>query len=185
MVAVVDGLFCRVVCCTCSRVVFSCNVYYVPPAASHYSTGGVLNNRLNNTTAPLLFSCMFLNPQLPHSYYFTTRILVLKFANKEVFFEEIQDLHFPRKRGYFGTHLREFGEKGVNFDVQCFIAKRGVILSWKVSVLLQKRGSLSNWRTRMGTTFSREWGSQVLTMSLWLRCASKGLQLMVFTYDLR
>ncbi len=31
--------------------------------------------------------------------------------NKEGFFEEIQDSHFPRKRGYFGTHLREFGEK--------------------------------------------------------------------------
>ncbi len=58
--------------------------------------------------------------QLPHSYYFTTRILVLKFTNKGVFFEEIQDSHFPRKRGYFSTHLREFEEKGVNFDVQCF-----------------------------------------------------------------
>ncbi len=55
--------------------------------------------------------------QLPHSYYFTTRILVLKFANKGVYFEEIQDLHFPRKRGYFGTHLRKLGEKGVNFYV--------------------------------------------------------------------
>ncbi len=53
-----------------------------------------------------------LQPQLSHSYYFTTRIIVLKFANKGVFFEEIQDSHFPRKRGYFGTHLHEFGEKG-------------------------------------------------------------------------
>ncbi len=64
-------------------------------------------------------------PQLPHSYYFTTRILVLKFANKGVFFEEIQDLHFPRKRGYFGIHICEFGEKGVNFDVQYFTMKKG------------------------------------------------------------
>ncbi len=59
-------------------------------------------------------------PQLPHSYYFTTGILVLKLLNKGVFFEEIQDSHFPRKRVYFGTHLCEFGEKDVNFDVQCF-----------------------------------------------------------------
>ncbi len=41
--------------------------------------------------------------QLPHSYYFTTRILVLKFMNKGVFFQNIQDSHFLRKRGYFGT----------------------------------------------------------------------------------
>ncbi len=67
-------------------------------------------------------------PQFPHSYYFTIHILVLKFTNKGVFFEEIQDSHFPRKRGYFGTHLREFGEKMVNFDVQCFTMKRGVHL---------------------------------------------------------
>ncbi len=57
------------------------------------------------------------------SYYFTTPILVLKFANKGLFFEEIQDLHFPRKRRYFGNHLCEYGEKGVNFDVQCFTVK--------------------------------------------------------------
>ncbi len=122
--------------------------------------------------------------QLPHSYYFTTRILVLKFANEGVFFEEIQDLHFPRKNGYFSTHLLEVGEKGVNCDVQCitgkrvfiwveksvfylkkggsfwteksvFYGERGVVLSLKVSVLPQKRGSFSNWRTSMGTTFSR------------------------------
>ncbi len=57
---------------------------------------------------------------------FTTCILVLKFANKGVFFfYEIQDSHFPRKRGYFGTHLCECGEKGVNFDVQRFTVKTG------------------------------------------------------------
>ncbi len=92
--------------------------------------------------------------QIPHSYYFTTRILVLKFVNKGVLFEEIQDSHFHRKRGYFGTQLLEFGEKGVNFDVQCFTmkkwgsfrlksqcftSKRGLILDWKVSVLSWKR----------------------------------------------
>ncbi len=81
---------------------------------------------------------MFIS-KLPHSYYFTTRILFLKFVNKGVFFEEIQDSHFPRKREYFGTHL---GDKGVIFDVQCFTVKRGIHLGWKVSVLLQKRGSV-------------------------------------------
>ncbi len=92
--------------------------------------------------------------QLPHSYYFTTRILVLKFANKGVFFEEIQDSHFPRKMGYFGTHLREFGEKGVNFDEvfycengdsfllksQCFTAKKGGSFSTEKSVFYCKKG---------------------------------------------
>ncbi len=53
--------------------------------------------------------------QFPHSYYFTTCILVLKFMNKGVFLRKIQDSHFPRKREYFGTHLYEFGEKGVIF----------------------------------------------------------------------
>ncbi len=48
--------------------------------------------------------------------------------NKGVYFEEIQDSHFPRKRGYFGTHLLEFGDKGVNFDVQCFTMKQGIHL---------------------------------------------------------
>ncbi len=133
--------------------------------------------------------CGLCMSQLPHSYYFTICILVLKFANKGVFFEEIQDSHFPRKRGYSGTHLRECGEKGVNFDVQCFTLKKRVHLGWKVSVLLQKRGSFwteksvlyhekgvvlscpvsvlpqnkgsfSNWRTRMGTTFFSEWESR-------------------------
>ncbi len=78
--------------------------------------------------------------QLPHSYYFITHILVLKFTNKGVFFEEIQDSHFLRKRGYFGTHLREFGEKGGNFDVQCFTMKRGGSFGLKVCVLPQKKG---------------------------------------------
>ncbi len=50
----------------------------------------------------------------PYLYsYFTTPILVLKFANKKMyFFEEIQDSDFPRKVGYFCIHLHEFGEKG-------------------------------------------------------------------------
>ncbi len=112
--------------------------------------------------------------QLPHSYYFTTCILALKFVNKGVFFEEIQDLHFSRKRRYFGTHLHEFGEKGVIFMSSVLPQKMGFILEWKVSVLsrerghfepksqcfAEKRGSFSNWRTRMGTIFSSEWGSQ-------------------------
>ncbi len=89
----------------------------------------------------LICQILELYAQLPHSYYFTTGILVLKFVNKGVFLEEIQDSHFPRKRGYFRTHLREFGENGFNFDVQCFTMKKGLHLSWKVSVLSKKRGS--------------------------------------------
>ncbi len=58
----------------------------------------------------------------------------------------------PQKRGSF------WNEKSV------FYHEKGVVLSWKVSVLSQKMGSFSNWRTRMGTTFSSEWGSRVLSM---------------------
>ncbi len=77
--------------------------------------------------------------QLPHSYYFTTRILVLKFVNKRELFEEIQDLHFPRKRGYFGTHLLEFGEKEVNFDVQCFTVKKWGSFRLKSQCFISKK----------------------------------------------
>ncbi len=66
--------------------------------------------------------------QLPHSYYFNHTHPSSKKELKGVFFEEFQDLHFLRKRGYFGTHLREFGEKGGNFDVHCFTMKRRVHL---------------------------------------------------------
>ncbi len=83
--------------------------------------------------------------QLPHSYYFTTCILVLKFTNKGVFFEEIQDSHSPRKRGYFGTHLLEFGIKGDNFHFQCFTLKKGVHLGRQLSVLPQKKGVILDW----------------------------------------
>ncbi len=86
----------------------------------------------------LLMDYMRLYAQLPHSYYFTTRILVLKFMNKGVFFLGNPGFGFPRKRGYFGTHLREFGEKGVILYVQCFTVKRWVHLGWQVSVLRQK-----------------------------------------------
>ncbi len=71
----------------------------------------------------------------------STHILVLKFVNKGVFFAEIQDSHFSRKRRYFGTHLHEFAVKGDNVDVQCFTMKKSVHLGWKVSALPQKGGS--------------------------------------------
>ncbi len=127
--------------------------------------------------------------QLPHSYYFTTRILVLKFAIKGVFFEEIQDSHFPRKRGILVLTFLNLVKKGLILmssvlpwkkgfiwaEKSVFYCKKGgsfwteksefyhekwVVLSWKVSVLSQKRGSFSNWRTGMGTTFSSEWVSR-------------------------
>ncbi len=126
--------------------------------------------------------------QLFLSYYFTTRILVLKFVNKGVFFEEIQDSHFSRNRDILvltSLNLEKNGlilmssvlqwkrviiwteksvfycKKGGSFWTKksVFYHDKGVGLSWKVSVLLHKRGSFSNWRTRMGTTFSSEWGS--------------------------
>ncbi len=80
-------------------------------------------------------------PQLPHSYYFTTHILVLKFVNKGVFLEEIQNSHFPSKRGYYGTHLLECGEKLGNFDDQCFTSKNGVLCGLKSQCFTMKKGS--------------------------------------------
>ncbi len=62
--------------------------------------------------------------QLPHSHYFTTRILVLKFTNKGVLFEEIKDSHFPRKGGILVLISMNLEKKGANFDVQCFTVKR-------------------------------------------------------------
>ncbi len=53
---------------------------------------------------------------LTHTYYFITSILVRKLRKSRI--------RIPGKRGYFGTHLLEFGEKGVNFDVLCFTVKR-------------------------------------------------------------
>ncbi len=47
-------------------------------------------------------------------------------------------MHFPRKRGSFGTHLCEFGVKGVIIDVECFILKRGFIWDDK-SVFYHKK----------------------------------------------
>ncbi len=113
--------------------------------------------------------------QLPHSYYFTTRILVLKFVNKGVFFEEIQDFHFPRKGGILVLTSFNLLKKELILISSVLPWKRGFILDWKVRVLSRKRGRFelksqcfdpkrgpfSNWRTRMGTTFFREWGSQV------------------------
>ncbi len=105
--------------------------------------------------------------QLPHSYYFTTRILFLKFTNKGVFFEEIQDSHFPRKGGILvltSMNLEKEGlilmssvllwkwefiwteksvfyhKKGCSFwtEKSVFCCEKEVSLSWKISVLPQK-----------------------------------------------
>ncbi len=89
-------------------------------------------------------------PQLPHSYYFTTRILVLKFTKKGVFMGKIQDSHFPRKREYFmnvdkkglilmsSILLWKWGFIWAEKSVFCW--KKGLIFDWKVSVLSWKRG---------------------------------------------
>ncbi len=62
-------------------------------------------------------------------------------------------LFYLKKGGSFWT------EKSV------FYREKGVVLSWKVSVLPQKRRSFSNWRARMGTIVSSEWGSRGITIS--------------------
>ncbi len=127
------------------------------------------------------------DPQLPHSYYFTTRILVLKFANKGCFLRKSRIHIFLEKRDILvlnSLNLEKKGlilmssvycENGIHLGWKvCFTTKKGgfildwkvrvllrkgVVLSWKLSVLPQKRGSFSNWRTKMGTTFSSEWES--------------------------
>ncbi len=134
--------------------------------------------------------------KLSHSYCFTTCILVLKFKNKWVFFEEIKESHFPRKGGILVLTSVNLEKKGVILmssvlpwkggfiwakksvfyskkrrsswtEKSVLYREKGVVLSWKVSALTQKRGSFSNWRTRMGTTFSSEWGSRGLGLSWW------------------
>ncbi len=122
-------------------------------------------------------------PQLPHSYYFTKSILVLKFANKGVFCFRKSWIHiFLEKGGILvltSVNLEKKGlilmssvlpwkkvfiwaekavfyhKKGGSFSTEklVFYRKKVFVLSWKVTVLPQKRGSFSNWRTRMGTTF--------------------------------
>ncbi len=87
--------------------------------------------------------------QLPHSYYFTTPILVLKK------FEEIQDSHFPRKGGILvlaSVNLEKKGlilmssiycENGGSFGLksQCFTAKKGVNFELKSQCFIAKKGS--------------------------------------------
>ncbi len=137
--------------------------------------------------------CLLVAPQLPDSYSFITCILVLKFVNKGLFVEEIQDSHFSRngcilvltsmnleKKGlFFMSSVLPWKGSSLGLKSQIFTAKKrgsfwieksvfyhekGVVLSWKVGVLPQKRGAFSNWRTRMGTIFSSEWGSRGLHM---------------------
>ncbi len=84
--------------------------------------------------------------QLPHSYYFTTCILVLNFSNKGLFFEEIQDSHFLEKRGILVLTSINFEKKGFIFMSSVLLWKKGVHLGWKVSVLLQKKGFILDWK---------------------------------------
>ncbi len=108
--------------------------------------------------------------------------------NKEVFFAEIQDSHFPSKSRYFGTHLHEFGakglilmssvllgkwgfiwaeksvfyhKKGVHFGLKskCFIMKKGSFWAEK-SVFCHKKGVLFKLENKDGYHFSSEWGSR-------------------------
>ncbi len=75
--------------------------------------------------------------------------------NESVFYQEIQDSQFPRKRGFCGIHLHEFGEKGVIFlcsvcyrekggsfglKSQRFTAKKGVHFGLKSQCFIMKKG---------------------------------------------
>ncbi len=71
--------------------------------------------------------------------------LVLKFANKGVFFEEIQDSHFPRKRGILVLTSVNLEKRGLILMCSVYCEK-GVYLGWKVSVLPQKRGFILDWK---------------------------------------
>ncbi len=57
-----------------------------------------------------------------------------------------------------------YHNKGGSFWTEKLVLynKKGVVLSWKVSVLPQKRGSFSKWRTRMGTIISVSEGARVM-----------------------
>ncbi len=106
-----------------------------------------------NMTITSFWGNIDLSPQLPYSYYFTTRILVLKFVNEGEFFEEIQDLHF-KKGGILVLTSVNLEKKGLFLmssvlpwrggfiwaDKSVFYHKKGFILDWKVSALSQKRG---------------------------------------------
>ncbi len=79
-----------------------------------------------------------LPPQLPHSYYFTTHILVLKFVNKGVFFEEIQDFIFLEKGGILVLTSVNLVKNGLILMSSVLPCKRGFI---RACVLPQKGGS--------------------------------------------
>ncbi len=64
-----------------------------------------------------------------------------------------------------------YHKKGGPFwtEKSVFYCNKGIVLSWKVSVSPQKRGSFSNWRTWMGTNFSSERESLGVSMVLHVR----------------
>ncbi len=77
--------------------------------------------------------------QISHSYYFITRILVLKFVNKGVlFFRKSRIRIFLEKGGILGLTSVNLEKKSVNFDAQCFIVKKGGSFGLKSQCLLQK-----------------------------------------------
>ncbi len=79
------------------------------------------------------------DPQLPHSYYFTTRILVLKFANKGCFLRKSRIHIFLEKRDILVLNSLNLEKKGLILmsSVYC---ENGIHLGWKVCVLPPKKG---------------------------------------------
>ncbi len=93
---------------------------------------------------------------VPHSYYYTTCILVLKFTNKRVFFEEIKDSHFRKKGGILVLTSQNLEKKGLILSPMFYHEKRvhwGIFwysppriwrkrLNFEPNVLPWKKGSL-------------------------------------------
>ncbi len=96
-------------------------------------------------------------------------ILVIRSVNLEKNWLILMSSVLSWKRGFIWAKKSVFySKKGGSFwtEKSVFFCEKGVILSWKVSVLLQKMGLFSNCITRMGTTFSSEWGSRGLNYFL-------------------
>ncbi len=138
---------------------------------------------------PFKITCTNIWSQLPHSYYFTRRILVLKFVNKGVFFEEIRIRIFLEKGGILVLTSMNLEKKGLFFmssvlpwkggfiwanksvfylkeggsfwtQKSVLHRKKGVVLNWKVSVFAAKKGVIFKLENKDGYHFSSEWGSR-------------------------
>ncbi len=85
----------------------------------------------------------------------------------------LKPVFYHEKEGSLGLKKSVFyHKKGGSFwtEKSVFYREKCIILSCKVSVLPQKRGSFSNWRTRMCTTFCSEWESRGCNLTYFANC---------------